>query len=91
MKFNPTSETARQEVLEYAKTQMTKKDAMQFLADLGYYTDVLWNIEDVTDHYKCTDEEAYEVLRMVLSDAYIKSVIREAIHMASEQLNLEQI
>lgn len=91
MKFNPTSETARQEVLEYAKTQMTKKDAMQFLADLGYYTDSLWSIEDVTDHYKCTDEEAYEVLRMVLSDAYIKSVIREAIHMASEQLNLEQI
>jgi len=91
MKFNPTSDTARQEVLEYAKTQMTKKDAMQFLADLGYYIDVLWSIEDVTDHYKCTDEEAYEVLRMVLSDGYIKSVIREAIHMASEQLNLEQI
>jgi hypothetical protein len=70
---------------------MTTDEARKFLADLGYYTDVLWSIEDVTDHYKCTDEEAYEVLRMVLADGYIKSVIREAIHMASEQLNLEQI
>jgi hypothetical protein len=66
-------------------------EARKLLADLGYYTDVLWSIEDVTDHYKCTDEEAYEVLRMVLADGYIKSVIREAIHMASEQLNLERI
>jgi len=70
---------------------MNSMEARKLLADLGYYTDSLWSIEDVTDHYKCTDEEAYEVLRMVLSDAYIKSVIRKAIHMASEQLNLEQI
>jgi hypothetical protein len=70
---------------------MNSTEARKLLADLGYYTDVLWSIEDVTDHYKCTDEEAYEVLRMVLADGYIKSVIREAIHMASEQLNLEKI
>jgi hypothetical protein len=68
---------------------MNSTEAKKILADLGYYTDVLWNIEDVTDHYKCTDEEAYEVLGMVLTDGYIKSQIREAIHIASEQLNLE--
>lgn len=90
MKFNPTSETARQEVLEYAKTQMTKKDAMQFLADLGYYTDVLWNIEDVTDHYKCTDEQAYAILNDALTSEYVMEQISDTIYLIAEDLNLER-
>lgn len=70
---------------------MKSKEAKKILTDLGYYTGSLWSIEDVTDHYKCTDEEAFEVLEMALTNSYIKSEIMEAIKIASEQLNLERL
>lgn len=41
---------------------MTIDQAKQVLKDAGFYTDNLWSIEDVKSQYKCTDEEAYEVL-----------------------------
>jgi hypothetical protein len=69
---------------------MTKKDAMQFLADLGYYTDVLWSIEDVTDHYKCTDEQAYSILNDALTSEYVMEKISDKIYLIAEDLNLER-
>ena len=41
MKFTPTSETARQEVLEYAKTQLSVDDAKEVLKNNGYFVDNL--------------------------------------------------
>jgi len=89
MTFNPTSETARQEVLEYAKTQMTSDDARKFLAEQGFFTGNLWRIEDVTSSYECSDKDAYKVLEMALTNDFVMSSIWEAIHIAAEQLNLE--
>jgi len=51
MKFNPTSETARQEVLEYAKTQLSIEDAKQILESNGYFVANLWHVYDVTSTY----------------------------------------
>lgn len=45
---------------------MTIESAKQFLKENGYYVDNLWHIDDVKIHFKCTDEEAYDVLDDVL-------------------------
>jgi hypothetical protein len=90
MKFTPTSETARQEVLEYAKTQMTTDDARKFLAEQGFFTDNLWHIDDVTSLYKCTDKDAYKVLEMALTNEYTMSQIWDAIELIANDLDLEE-
>jgi len=90
MKFNPTSETARQEVLEYAKTQMTTDDARKFLAEQGFFTGNLWHIEDVTSLYECSDKDAYKVLEMSLTNEYLMEQIWDIIYLVAEDLNLER-
>lgn len=90
MKFNPTSETARQEVLEYAKTQMTIEDAREFLAEQGFFTGNLWHIEDVTSLYECSDKDAYKVLEMALTNEYLMEQISDTIYLVAEDLNLER-
>jgi hypothetical protein len=90
MKFTPTSETARQEVLEYAKTQMTIEDAREFLAEQGFFTGNLWHIEDVTSSYECSDKDAYKVLEMALTNEYVMEQISDTIYLVAEDLNLER-
>lgn len=90
MKFNPTSDTARQEVLEYAKTQMTSDDARKFLAEQGFFTGNLWHIEDVTSLYECSDKDAYKVLEMALTNEYLMEQIWDTIYLVAEELNLER-
>jgi hypothetical protein len=41
---------------------MTIEQAKQVLKEAGYYVENLWSIEDVKSQYKCTDEQAYDVL-----------------------------
>jgi hypothetical protein len=90
MTFNPTSETARQEVLEYAKTQLSIEDAKQILESNGYFVANLWHIDDVTSSWECSDKDAYKVLEMALTNEFVMSSIWEAIHIAVEQLNIER-
>jgi hypothetical protein len=90
MKFTPTSETARQEVLEYAKTQMTSDDARKFLAEQGFFTGNLWHIDDVTSLYNCSNEDAYKVLDMALTNEYIISQIWDSIELIANDLDLEE-
>jgi len=90
MKFNPTSDTARQEVLEYAKTQMTSDDAREFLAEQGFFTGNLWHIDDVTSSYECSDKDAYKVLEMALTNEYLMEQIADTIYLVAEDLNLER-
>jgi hypothetical protein len=89
MKFTPTSETARQEVLEYAKTQMTTDDARKFLAENGFFTGNLWHIYDVMDRYTCSEYDAYKVLEMALTNEYIMEQIWDAIELIANDLDLE--
>jgi hypothetical protein len=90
MKFNPTSETARQEVLEYAKTQLSIEDAKQILESNGYFVANLWHVYDVTSTYKCTDEQAYGVLNDALTNEYVMEQISDTIYLIAEDLNLER-
>jgi hypothetical protein len=41
---------------------MTIEQAKQVLRDNGYFVDNLWNVSDVKQMFKCTDDEAQEVL-----------------------------
>ena len=41
---------------------MTIDQAKQVLKEAGYYVENLWSIDDIKSQYKCTDEEAYDVL-----------------------------
>lgn len=43
------------------------EQAKQVLRDNGYYVDNLWSVEDVQTRFKCTDNEAQEVLDQALS------------------------
>jgi hypothetical protein len=90
MKFTPASETARQEVLEYARTQMTIDDAREFLAEQGFFTDNLWHIDDVTSSWECSDTDAYKVLEMALTNAWTMEQISESIYLVAQDLDLER-
>jgi hypothetical protein len=90
MKFNPTSDTARQEVLEYAKTQLSIEDARKILENNGYFVANLWHVYDVTSTYRCTNEQAYGILNDALTNEYIMEQIWDAIDSVAEDLNLEK-
>jgi hypothetical protein len=45
--------------------------AKQVLKDAGYYTDNLWQVQDVLEYHYCTDNRAQEILNKVLSNEYI--------------------
>lgn len=89
MKFNPTSETAKQEVLEYAKENLSIIDAKKILESRGYFTERLWHIVDVMDNYKCDEDTAQEILYKALTNDYVSSVIWRAIDLSAEELNVE--
>jgi len=44
------------------------KKAKYLLKSHGYYTDNLWHIDDVKQNYKCSDDEAYQVLDDTLTN-----------------------
>jgi hypothetical protein len=90
MKFTPTSETARQEVLEYAKTQMTTDDAKEILKSKGYFVDNLWHIDDVTSSWECSDTDAYKILDMALTNGWTMEQISESIYLVAQDLDLER-
>jgi hypothetical protein len=58
---------------------MTIEQAKQVLRDNGYFVDNLWNVADVQDRYKCTDEEAQDVLYSALSNEWIVQEIHSTI------------
>lgn len=56
----------------------------------GYFVDNLWHLNDVSDRFDCTDDEAYEVLSKVLQSDYIMESIHEAIcQVAQDEFNLK--
>jgi len=68
---------------------LTIESAKQFLKDNGYFTDNLWNVEDVKINYNCTDEEAQAVLDDVLNSDRIKQEINETIDIIAEEHELK--
>ena len=67
---------------------MTTQELKDELKNRGYYTDDLWHINDVQCNFKCTDEEAYRVLDMALTNPSIVGDIFSAIDDAANYLEL---
>ncbi len=50
----------------YRAEQKEINEAQEFLKSKNFYTDCMWQTKDVTDIYDCSDEEAYQILDLVL-------------------------
>lgn len=76
MKFTPASDTAKQEVLEYAKEHLSVEDAKKILERQGYFVDNLWHVDDVTAWvYECDEDTAKQIMSKALtSEDVIHSV-----------------
>jgi hypothetical protein len=61
------------------------------LRDNYYQTENLWCIEDVKNRYKCTDEEAMEVLESALQNDATMEQIWFAINFHTEEMGLEEV
>jgi hypothetical protein len=46
---------------------ITVEQAKQVLEANGYYVENLWSVKDVQTRFKCTDDEAQEILDQALS------------------------
>jgi hypothetical protein len=90
MKFNPTSETARQEVLEYAKENLGIDEAKQILQNNGYFVANMWHISDAMEFYQCDEDTAQDILYKALTNEYVMQSVWDAIDYVAEDLNLER-
>jgi hypothetical protein len=69
---------------------MTEIDkAKEFLKSKGYFTYTLWNTDDVTMNYDCTEEEAMRVLEKVFNNEWINEQIFESIKIIADSMNLK--
>jgi len=64
--------------------------AKKLLSDNGYYTDNLWQVDDVKSKFKCTDDEAQEVLNGAMQNSATMEQIRFAIDFHGQELGLEE-
>jgi hypothetical protein len=62
--------------------------AKEVLRLAGYYVDNLWHVDDVKQSYKCTNEEAIEVLDGALNDNYVTENIFEGIDLFANNIGL---
>jgi hypothetical protein len=54
------------------------------------YVAMLWHVDDVTDNYDVTDEDAYDILEEALDSSGIHGTIYDAIDMICERDEIEQ-
>lgn len=90
MTFNPTSDTAKQEVLEYAKENLSIEDAKKILEKNGYFVANLWHIDDVMTNYECDEDIAQDILYKSMTNDYTFTAIYDSISFFAEELNLER-
>jgi uncharacterized lipoprotein YajG len=91
MKFTPTSETARQEVLEYSLNELTDQQLKEELSRRGFFTDNLWSVHDVKGIFNVTDDEAQKVLYMSLTNERIVSEIWDEIDNNGDEFGFERL
>jgi hypothetical protein len=63
--------------------------AKEVLRKAGYHVDSLWHVQDVTDRYECSEDNAYEILTEVL-DTNISAVFDSLHHQATCYHNLKE-
>jgi len=64
--------------------------AKQLLKENGYFTDNLWSVEDVQSKFKCTDEQAQEVLNDAFGNEATYEQIWFSIKYYGQELGLEE-
>jgi|21_taG_2_1085346.scaffolds.fasta_scaffold246840_1 hypothetical protein len=69
------------DAIEQAKTVLTNE---------GFNTSNLWQVEDVTQNYDCSDEQAQIVLDEVLKSQYIVEKIFEEIDIVAKEHKLKK-
>lgn len=89
MKFYPTSETSKREVLDYAKENLSIEDAKKILEKHGYFVANLWHIDDVMNNYKCDEDTAQDILYKSMTNDYTFTAIHDSIAFFAEESNLE--
>lgn len=67
------------------------QEAKAFLKQNGYYTDNLWCVDDVKSKFKCSDDEAQQVLDEALNNDATMEQIWFAIGWHGEEENLTKI
>lgn len=70
---------------------MSVEEARKFLKEQGFFIDNLWHVDDVKGKFKCTDEEAQEVLEQSLTNEETMGQIQFSIDEFGELFNLERI
>lgn len=68
MKFTPTSETARLEVLEYAIKELSSDELMTELKSRGYFTDLIFGLSDVDMQLESINDDRDEDDQIKLSE-----------------------
>lgn len=91
MEFIPTSETARQEVLEYSLKELTDEQLKDELERRGFFTGNLWSVEDVKSRFLVSDGEAQDVLYKALTNEATMEQIWLAIDDCSDYEGYERI
>ena len=69
---------------------MTITEAKDFLRSEGYFVENLWHVTDVQDKFKCTDDEAEDVLYWVFCDEFINELINKKIYEIGNDECLEE-
>lgn len=65
--------------------------AKDLLSSHGYYTGNLWHIDDVKQNYKCSDDDAYQVLEDTLTDDATIEEIYQRIDTICGMLEIKQL
>lgn len=79
------------EQLQHAKELLANAEGDLPKVKDGYYqTENLWCVEDVTENYDCTDEEALELLELALTNDATMEQIWFALHFHAEDEGFER-
>lgn len=65
------------------------EQAKAILKQHGYFVDNLWTVNDVTDRYECTEEQAQEVLDNALTNEWVMEQIWFSIDDTCDSLDIE--
>ena len=59
--------------------QMDANDLRDELERRGWFTEIMWHIEDVKMNFNCTDADAQDVLERVFRSEHVNQIINDAI------------
>lgn len=86
-----TERATAQVEIDYLRDRLNdEKVARALLSSKGYYTDNLWCLDDVTQNYHCTQEEARIVLNTAMKNNATMEQIFLSIEDAADNLSLRR-